>query len=95
LSAKEKAAVSGKCRTAFRCFQLNSLLQLKLQAPLNINKRDIWFRSDPPVLIVSITWHRTDEKFGEFLHKRLALSYFGNADSVSPPTLQPMKGVEC
>ena len=47
------------------------------------SKGAVWFRYDPPTLIVAITWHLTQAKFGRLLHDRLALSYFNNAKSVS------------
>lgn len=45
-------------------------------------KAKIWYRYDPPVLIVAITWHATQTLFGRFLHERLALNYFNTAQLV-------------
>ena len=46
-------------------------------------KDTIWFRYDPPVLIVTITWHQTPVGFGRLLHTQLALTYFNDESSVS------------
>lgn len=48
-------------------------------------KSTVWFRYDPPTLIVAITWHGTQAKFGRFFHERLALSYYNKAEWVSRP----------
>ena len=45
-------------------------------------KQDILFRYDPPVLIITITWHEKQAQFGTFLHLRLRLNYFNNEDYV-------------
>lgn len=45
---------------------------------------DVWYRYDPPVVIIGATWHQTREPFIEYLHRRLALSYFDDTDLVSP-----------
>lgn len=49
----------------------------------NLDKRDTWFRYDPPVLIVAITWHQTPVGFGRLLHTNLALTYFNDEESAS------------
>jgi hypothetical protein len=46
--------------------------------------QDLWFRYDPPTLIIAITWYQTKPKFGGFLHDRLAFSYSGSEESVRP-----------
>ena len=43
----------------------------------------VWFRYDPPVLIIGVTWHLTREPFIEYFHRRLALSYHDDTDLVS------------
>jgi hypothetical protein len=45
----------------------------------------VWFRYDPPVLIIGVTWHLTREPFIEYFHRRLALSYHDDTDLVSFP----------
>lgn len=62
-------------------------MQLKSERAPQINKRDVWLRCDPPVLIIAITWHRTQVQFGKLLHQTLALKYYNNGESVSPPEL--------
>lgn len=63
--------------------------QLKLNVPIQSDGRDRWFRYDPPVLIVSITWHENREMLGELAYKRLALAYAGNPGSVCARLLDP------
>ena len=46
-------------------------------------KAHIPFRYDPPVLLLVMTWHETQAKFGQFLHDRLAFSYFNNTSLVN------------
>jgi hypothetical protein len=46
------------------------------------NLQDIWFRFDPAVLVVAITWHQTEVGFGEYIHTRLSLAYANNQESV-------------
>ena len=59
--------------------------------PLQLRRREetkaldahtVYYRYDPPVLIVAITWHDT-KGFGRFLYDRLALAYRTNEDAVS------------
>jgi hypothetical protein len=47
----------------------------------------LWYRYDPPVLIVAAMWHETEVRLSEHLHTKLALDYSGNADLVSIPRL--------
>ena len=46
---------------------------------------DLWFRYDPPVLIVALTWYQTLSKFGKFLYDLLGFSYAGRRESVRSP----------
>ena len=63
---------------------LTRRVQLELRR-LEIPRRfDVWYRYDPPVVIIGATWHQTQEPFIEYLHRRLALSYFDDTDLVSP-----------
>lgn len=48
-------------------------------------KETVLERYDPPVLIIHVRWHETDQSFGKFLRDLLYLSYAGNEDSVSVP----------
>ena len=64
---------------------LNSRSQLKVHIKKLPEKQEFWFRYDPPVLIVAVTWHDTRKKYGQLLHDRLAFSYFNNEESVSDP----------
>jgi hypothetical protein len=61
---------------------------LRLELP---RLHDVWFRYDPPVIIIGATWHETREPFIEYFHRRLALSYFDDTDLVS--SLQPLRSV--
>lgn len=49
------------------------------------DKSQVLFRYDPPVLIISLTWHEKRAAFAELLCVRLRVSYFDNADDVRPP----------
>ena len=42
------------------------------------NLTDLWYRYDPAVLVVEITWHQMEVKFSEYLHTRLGLAYTHN-----------------
>ena len=44
---------------------------------------NVWFRYDPPVIVIGVTWHQTREPFTEYFHRRLALSYYDDTDLVS------------
>lgn len=57
-------------------------LQLTPKEHNMANICDMWYRYDPSVLIVAITWHETEVTFGEFLHTRLGLAYQSNQESV-------------
>ena len=57
--------------------------QLTLRNPVIQDKKDLWFRYDPPVVIIVITWYQTQVKFGHFLYNKLQMSYFNNKNSVS------------
>ena len=46
-------------------------------------KREIFFRYDSPVLIVSATWHDTVVPYGQTLRDALLRKYAGNEDAVS------------
>ena len=46
-------------------------------------KREILFRYDPPVLIISLTWQETRSEFAEHLRQRLRFNYFGDEENVS------------
>lgn len=59
-------------------------IKLKLAVRLP-NARDVHFRYDPPVLIVSLSWHKTQATFGAQLYHHLSRKYGNNASSVSPP----------
>ena len=45
-------------------------------------KNDLWYHYDPAVLVVAVTWHQTEVKFGEYLHTHLGLAYTHNHESV-------------
>jgi hypothetical protein len=50
----------------------------------NKPKKDcLWFRYDPPVLIVAFTWHETKVKFGRYLQRHLAYGYQHSPGHVS------------
>ena len=54
--------------------------QLDLRRPILPRMSRVWFRYDPPVLIIGVTWHQTSEPFIDYFHRRLALSYHDVAD---------------
>ena len=45
-------------------------------------RRDVLFRCDSPVLIVSATWHEKKARFSSALQRQLAVSYAGHEDWV-------------
>ena len=64
------------------------------------NLTNLWYHYDPAVLVVAITWHQTEVKFGEYLHTRLGLAYTHNHESVHvhrwyQRTLQPTGSPRC
>jgi hypothetical protein len=59
--------------------------QLVLRQQSLRDKYSIWFRYDPPVLVVAITWHQTAKGLGELIHSRLALSYASDPGAVGSP----------
>lgn len=64
-------------------------LQVKMLNEARPRKQSIPYRYDPPVLMLVMTWHETQAKFGQFLHDRLAFSYFNNTEFVGlcPPII--------
>jgi hypothetical protein len=74
-------------RTGSRLIPTSPLTpQLPMPEAPNIVKPEVWFRYDPPVLIIAATWHETRMGFGEMLHNRIAASYVGNLHSVRAHT---------
>jgi len=45
-------------------------------------KGHVLLRYDPPVLVVSLTWHEKQSSFSDFLRLRLLMTYFNNAEYV-------------
>jgi len=65
------------------------LLTEEIQLKLAVQPPDIkhvHFRYDPAVLIVSLTWHGTQDSFANQLRHHLSRKYVNNTSSVSPPT---------
>jgi predicted amidophosphoribosyltransferase len=58
---------------------IHSQLTLRKEIP---RKNGLWFRYDPPVMIIGINWHEKSTPFSELLHKRLALVYDGYMENV-------------
>jgi hypothetical protein len=56
--------------------------QLDLRRTLP-HKMTVYFRYDPPVLIVAATWHETKVPYGRMLRDNLLRKYVNNEDSVS------------
>lgn len=52
---------------------------------------DVWYRYDPPVLLIGAAWHQTEYRFISLLHHRLAMSYHDSHQMVS----YPAGGVAC
>lgn len=67
---------------------LTLLRQLK---PLNMlpSKYDVYFRYDPAVLIVSLTWHETKEPYGWHLRDYLRMLYADHEDLVGGSSNMP------
>lgn len=59
--------------------------QFKLRIDHYPRKTDIWFRYDPPVLIVAATLHKEPDSFCRLLRQHIGLCYRGNATSVCTP----------
>ena len=69
---------------------LTSELQVKLVGTHTVPaKADTLFRYDPPVLIVYVRWHKTDQSFRKILWDSLYLSYVGNERLVGKPAIHP------
>jgi hypothetical protein len=90
LLEREKEGLSGKHTGFWRGRRpVDVLPQLALRQPNNLPRaEDLWFRYDPPVLIVAVTWYQTVSKFGKLVHDLLSFSYAGNEESVRAPRLE-------
>lgn len=56
--------------------------QFRLRINHYPRKTDIWFRYDPPILIVAATLHNDEESFCRVLYRNLALRYRKTSQSV-------------
>lgn len=81
-AAKKRCLVSAKLFS--HKWSLRSALPFQLALRENsLPERDsIWFRYDPPVIVVAVTWHATTARFGRFAYDRLAFGYQSNAAAV-------------
>jgi len=59
--------------------------QFKLRIKDYPRKVDIWFRYDPPVLIVAATLHKEQYSFCRLLHHHLSVGYRTNTEAVRAP----------
>lgn len=57
--------------------------QLPLRDQRSVHRDGIWFRYDPPVLLISLDLHGDKAKFVDLLYTRLLLAYVGGAEMVS------------
>ena len=49
-------------------------------------KLHVFYRYDPPVLIIALTWHETRAGFADFLRGLMRFDYFNNDDDVCHST---------
>jgi hypothetical protein len=56
--------------------------QLPLRDERPVNPDGIWFRYDPPVLLISLDLHGSNTKFVDLLYTRLLLAYVGGVEMV-------------
>jgi len=56
--------------------------QFKLRIAHYPKKANIWFRYDPPILIVAATLHTEQYSFCRLLHHHLSVCYSKNTESV-------------
>jgi len=55
-------------------------LPLRVETPY---RHSVYFRYDPPVLIIAATWHQTTHPFIDTFYNILCTSYFDSTDHVS------------
>lgn len=64
------------------CPASRQCVQLPLRDARPCNSDDLWYRYDPPVLIVSLDLDPTKAKFAQLLYTRLLMAYLGDEDMV-------------
>jgi len=57
-------------------------LQFQLRIQHYPKKTEVWFRYDPPVLIVAVTLHNEDDSFCRLLRQHISVRYRKNSESV-------------
>ena len=86
LLSRQKTGLPGtRARALWDPRGSNTASQLELRQNNLPHVHDIWYRYDPPVLIVAITWFQTAAKFGKLVYDLLSRSYAGNESSVRTP----------
>ena len=67
------------------CGLIQFSCQLHLTDPEGVpDRRQVLYRYDPPVLLVSLTWHEKRTGFGHFLYQGMLLNYADSEEYVCP-----------